>query len=167
MNKEQEKKYGTLIFILTIFLMVVSVAGFIYTCYWFFHGENINNNIFEMIFYVGHILILVFAIYFANNSRKKGLMAIKNLMYVNQYGVKSKPAFVIAWVLTGFFFLVFGYFIVALFNINVPRLNFPILLLVSLVVVSLTVWTIGLFFGLHPIIDKKLRNKQNDKDNHK
>ena len=115
-----------------------------------------------MIFYVGHILILVFAIYFANNSRKKGLMAIKNLMYVNQYGERSKPAFVIAWVLTSLFFISFWYFIIALFNINVPRFNFPILLLVSIVVVSLTVWTIGLFFGLHPIIDRKLRQKQNN-----
>ena len=162
MNKEQEKKYATLIFIDTIFLMVISIAGFVYACYWFFHGEPINNNIFEMIFYVGHILILVFAIYFANNSRKKGLMAIKNLMYVNQYGERSKPAFVIAWVLTSLFFISFWYFIIALFNINVPRFNFPILLLVSIVVVSLTVWTIGLFFGLHPIIDRKLRQKQNN-----
>ena len=159
MNKEQEKKYATLIFIDTIFLMVISIAGFVYACYWFFHGESINNNIFEMIFYVGHLLILLFAMYFALMARKKGLVVIKSLMYKDTHGARSTTALVIASVLSSLAFLAFCYFIVALFNVNLPRFNFPILLLVILVVVPLTVWTIGIFFVLHPILDRKYRNK--------
>ena len=162
MNIEQEKKYAYKIFILTIFLMVASAAGLIYAFYTFFNGEPINNNIFEMIFYVGHILILVFALYFANQGRNKGLYVIKKIMYQDEHGTPSIAARIIAWVLIGLSFIAFGYFGTALFVPALPRFKFPVLLVVILTVVPLTVWTMGLFFVFQPIINLKLL-KQNNK----
>ena len=160
MNKEQERQYASKIFILTIVLMVVSVAGFIYACYTFFHGEPINNNIFEMIFYGGHILILVMAIYFSYTAKNKGLYIIKKLMYVDERGNKSTGAFVISWVFVGLSFLVFIYFLLTFFIPALPTFHFPILLRIILIVSPLTVWSIGLFFAFHPIINQRLKKQR-------
>ena len=158
MNVEQEKRYAMKIFVLTIFLFVLAIVSIVYACVSFFNGEPINNNIFELIFFIGHLFIVFMAAYFAFMAKNKGLYVLKKIMYT-EHKIKSQKALVIAIVLTVIAFLAFVYFTLAFFLPSLPRFNFPITLMLILINTPLTVWSLGLFFIFYPVINEKEKNK--------
>ena len=156
--KRRETIYATIILIVVIFLMILCIASFIYAVYTFSHGENINNNIFELIYMAFHFIVLFLAAYFALQARKNGLMFTKRIIY-DEHGYLSKVAFVVACVLTFIGFAVFVYFTLAFFIKDIPSFNFPVTLILDLINTPLTIFLIGLFFVLHPFVFKIERKK--------
>ena len=159
--KIKEKNYFLTLFIISIALEVLCILSFVFGFIKMSQNGDINNNIFELIYMVVHLLIVFMAIYFCLMAYKNGSSIMRQLMYMRDHDrLISKTALVISLTLSLLGLGTCIYFTLALFMESIPTFNFPIMLLLILINSPLTVFIFGLAFFLYPLIINNLQKKK-------
>ena len=161
--KRLEENYLKALFVVFAILLLAGLFSFIFAVSMAIEKGDGLNYLFELIYMVLHLMILgvgtTFAI--ATLKLKKGSQIMKSLMIIPNTTVRSRPATIIASVLS---FLGFGtgiYFLLILFGLDLPHFTFPIALILILVNVSFTIFLVGLFFVFYPTVFHKCLKEEN------
>lgn len=148
-----EKKYLKSLIFVTALLLVIYLVSLIYSVSLIIKEQNINPYIFELIYSAFHLIVLVFAMVLVYMAMKSGSFFMKGLMTLNGYGKNgNKKAQAVALTLSCISFLIFIYFLLVLFKVNLPYFNFPMILIMLIINTALLVFTYGLYFFLYPIL---------------
>lgn len=119
-----------------------------------FQNDTFLTYIFEIIYSVVHLLIVIYALILSIKAYREGSWVMKTLMYTRMNeSVKSNMAAIISMLTAIFSFLIFVYSTLMLFNVVPGLSSFPLKL--DLVNVAISVFTVALYFNLYPrIVDK-------------
>ena len=155
-----EQNYFKLTFGVAAFLVLAAASSFIILIVSFTNGsEDVNNNIFEMIYMTFHLLVTALITVFALRAIKaQKSLILENLMY-NSYHRKSLPARIIAISLSaiGLGFLIYESLVLS--QIGVAHFSFPLGLRLDILNAAITLLLMGLIFFFYPMVKGEINKK--------
>lgn len=157
-RKEKERRFFLLLSILLIVVVVIGIATFAFAIVHIWKSNTFNNNIFEMIYMVFHLIIVFFAFAMAYKAINNGSFIMSELMYNrNNHNLKSNSASALALIFNIVSVLLFIYSLLAIIIPHLRIFNFPLALYVDVLNVSLAVFIVSMFFYIYPIYMKEIK----------
>lgn len=173
MNTFHQKRMYKIILIISIVLLVLTSLIGAYGFYRVFKDDVFGNNIFEMFFFVFHIIFSILLIVLANGAIKKKPFILKALTIKNNMAINKVYTYggIVVAVIGLALFVISG---LQLINVLPKFFSFPIFLIVDIFNASMILMFVGLCFCLFPIAFRKdnislfinnLKEKNNEKGN--
>lgn len=156
MQKSKERKYVTSLALIFIFLIVATIASIVYGFMEVARTNDFNNNVFELIYIVFHLIVcftgLAFCIAYLKGNNYH---ILKNMMYKYKTDVISRPAMIIMSIFCFAGLATFIYFFLVLLNFAPVPFHFPIFLRLIMVNTPFTIFIVTLYFICYPLVYKK------------
>lgn len=154
MYLKRERHYFIWFFISLVIVTACAITSFVFSAIDIAKNNSMGDCFFEFFYAAIHILISATALVFSFLSVKtKKSRFMKPLMF-NEYGKRSKPAFIICIIFAIIGLALIIYFSLSLFGV-VPSINFSFTLRLVLVNVGLIILDFALFFMFYPMVIKE------------
>lgn len=149
----KEQTYFKLTFAIAVLLVISTIVSFVILVSAFSKGtESAGNNVFELMYMAFHFLVVGLACVFSLRAIKDDKSIILNTLMYNQFHRRSRPAMIIATILSAIGLGFFIYALLVITNVGVPHFNFPLGLNLDILNTALTLFSMGLIFFFYPFI---------------